>query len=367
MDLYANEWQTFWRVTFPLVFPGILAAALLSFSLSFDDFIITNLNAGQTVTFPMFVWGAAQRGIPPQINVIGTVMFLLALTLVLGRRAGQPPAGDGADALTRSPAGTSRPAQHSPTPRRRRTGSTTRRGRTRRRRSTRHGTPTWSSSAAATAACGPRCSPRSAIPAATCVLLEAGTCGWAATGRNGGFCAASLTHGFGNGLDALARRAGRRCDGSGSGNLDAIEETVADHGIDCDFERTGELERRHRAAPGRGAARAGTARCRPRGHDGRRCSTPDGVRAQVDSPTYLGALCDPTAPPWSSRPGWPGACGRPAWTLGVRIVRGHAGAGPAPARRRGDELCAPPTGDRAGGPGRCSPPTPSRRCCAGCG
>ena len=84
MDLYANEWQTFWRVTFPLVFPGILAAALLSFSLSFDDFIITNLNAGQKVTFPMFVWGAAQRGIPPQINVIGTVMFLLAMLLVLG-------------------------------------------------------------------------------------------------------------------------------------------------------------------------------------------------------------------------------------------------------------------------------------------
>ncbi len=90
MDLYANEWQTFWRVTFPLVFPGILSAALLSFSLSFDDFIITNLNSGQTVTFPMFVWGAAQRGIPPQINVVGTIMFLLALALVvvgeLGRR-----------------------------------------------------------------------------------------------------------------------------------------------------------------------------------------------------------------------------------------------------------------------------------------
>jgi spermidine/putrescine transport system permease protein len=83
MDLYANEWQTFWRITFPLVFPGILSAALLSFSLSFDDFIITNLNAGQEVTFPMFVWGAAQRGIPPQINVIGTVMFLLAMMLVL--------------------------------------------------------------------------------------------------------------------------------------------------------------------------------------------------------------------------------------------------------------------------------------------
>jgi spermidine/putrescine transport system permease protein len=82
MDLYANEWQTFWRVTFPLVFPGILAAALLSFSLSFDDFIITNLVSGQTVTFPMFVWGASMRAIPPQINVIGTIMFLIALTLV---------------------------------------------------------------------------------------------------------------------------------------------------------------------------------------------------------------------------------------------------------------------------------------------
>jgi spermidine/putrescine transport system permease protein len=93
MDLYANEWQTFWRVTFPLVFPGIVAAALLSFSLSFDDFIITNLNSGQTVTFPMFVWGAAQRAIPPQINVVGTVMFLVALGLVLagelGRRRGR--------------------------------------------------------------------------------------------------------------------------------------------------------------------------------------------------------------------------------------------------------------------------------------
>ena len=84
MDLYANEWQTFWRITFPLVFPGILAAALLSFSLSFDDFIITNLNAGRTVTFPMYVWGSAQRDIPPQINVVGTAMFLLAVILVLG-------------------------------------------------------------------------------------------------------------------------------------------------------------------------------------------------------------------------------------------------------------------------------------------
>ena len=83
MDLYASEWQTFWRVTFPLVFPGILGAALLAFSLSFDDFIITNFNSGTTVTFPMYVWGAAQRGIPPQVNVVGTAMFLIAFVLVV--------------------------------------------------------------------------------------------------------------------------------------------------------------------------------------------------------------------------------------------------------------------------------------------
>ncbi len=83
MDLYANESQTFRRVTLPLVMPGILAAALLAFSLSFDDFIITNFNSGSTVTFPMYVWGAAQRGVPPQINVIGALMFLTALVIAL--------------------------------------------------------------------------------------------------------------------------------------------------------------------------------------------------------------------------------------------------------------------------------------------
>ena len=83
MDLYATPSQTFWRVTFPLVFPGILGAALLSFSLSFDDFIITNLNAGNTTTFPMYVWGVAQRGVPMQVNVVGTVMFLISIAIVL--------------------------------------------------------------------------------------------------------------------------------------------------------------------------------------------------------------------------------------------------------------------------------------------
>lgn len=90
-DLYATPWQTFRLITLPLVLPGIVAAALLSFSLSFDDFIVTNFTSGTTVTFPMYVWGAAQRGIPPQVNVIGTAMFAVALLLVvlggtIGRR-----------------------------------------------------------------------------------------------------------------------------------------------------------------------------------------------------------------------------------------------------------------------------------------
>lgn len=84
MDLYATEGQTFRRVTFPLVFPGILGAALLSFSLSFDDFIITNLNAGNTTTFPMYVWGVSQRGVPMQVNVVGTLMFVISIVIVLG-------------------------------------------------------------------------------------------------------------------------------------------------------------------------------------------------------------------------------------------------------------------------------------------
>jgi len=83
MDLYADERTTFWTVTFPLVLPGIVGASLLAFSLSFDDFIVTNFNSGSTVTFPMYVWGAAQRGTPPQINVVGSLMFLVSLAIVL--------------------------------------------------------------------------------------------------------------------------------------------------------------------------------------------------------------------------------------------------------------------------------------------
>ncbi|MEV4040809.1 ABC transporter permease [Streptomyces umbrinus] len=82
-DLYAGPVQTFVRVTLPIAAPGIAAGALLAFALSFDDFIITNFNAGSTVTFPMFVWGSAQRGTPVQINVIGTAMFIVAVLFVL--------------------------------------------------------------------------------------------------------------------------------------------------------------------------------------------------------------------------------------------------------------------------------------------
>ena len=83
MALYADEKTTFWKVTFPLVLPGIVAGALLAFSLSFDDFVITNFTSGQTVTFPMYVWGAAGRGIPPEANVVGALMFCIAVVVVL--------------------------------------------------------------------------------------------------------------------------------------------------------------------------------------------------------------------------------------------------------------------------------------------
>ena len=82
-DLYGSPNQVFWRVTFPLLVPGIVAAALLSFALSFDDFIITNFNAGAAVTFPRFVYTAAARGIPAEANVIASGVFFLAIALVL--------------------------------------------------------------------------------------------------------------------------------------------------------------------------------------------------------------------------------------------------------------------------------------------
>jgi len=83
MDLYANEAETFRRVTLPLVAPGIAGAALLAFSLSFDDFIITNFNSGTTITYPLYVYSRAERGLPAEANVIGVSMFLIAMFVVL--------------------------------------------------------------------------------------------------------------------------------------------------------------------------------------------------------------------------------------------------------------------------------------------
>jgi spermidine/putrescine transport system permease protein len=82
MDLYANESTTFWKVTFPLIFPGILAAALLAFALSIDDYVITLFSAGHTTTFPLWVYGASRIGIPPEVNALGTLFFLTAFGFI---------------------------------------------------------------------------------------------------------------------------------------------------------------------------------------------------------------------------------------------------------------------------------------------
>ena len=79
MDLGANEWATFRKVTLPLIAPAILAALLLCFAISIDDFVVTYFNSGPRTTFPRFVWGAARVGAPPQVNVIGTVIFGVAV------------------------------------------------------------------------------------------------------------------------------------------------------------------------------------------------------------------------------------------------------------------------------------------------
>ena len=82
-DLYANPNQVFWKITFPLLLPGIISAALLSFALSFDDFIITYFNSGSVTTFPKFVYVAAARGVPAEANVIASAVFMLAILIVL--------------------------------------------------------------------------------------------------------------------------------------------------------------------------------------------------------------------------------------------------------------------------------------------
>ena len=84
MDLGASPQRAFWRITFPLILPGILAAWLLSFALSIDDFIITFFNSGSLVTFPLQIFGASRVAIPPQINVLATMLLFLSIALMVG-------------------------------------------------------------------------------------------------------------------------------------------------------------------------------------------------------------------------------------------------------------------------------------------
>jgi spermidine/putrescine transport system permease protein len=90
LDLGATPLVTFRKVTLPLIMPAVMAGALLSFALSIDDFVTTSFNAGQTVTFPLWVYGASRVGVPPQVNVMGTLIFvfgvLLAVFTAVGNR-----------------------------------------------------------------------------------------------------------------------------------------------------------------------------------------------------------------------------------------------------------------------------------------
>ncbi|TCB99926.1 FAD-dependent oxidoreductase [Micromonospora zingiberis] len=177
-----------------------------------------------------------------------------------------------------------------------------------------------------------------ADPGRDVLLLEAGSCGWAASGRNGGFCAASLTHGLANGvhrfpdeIDELERL--------GRENLDAIAATVAEYGIDCDFERTGELAVAVEPYQLEGLAED-VALARRYGHDVSLLDA-DEVRAEVDSPTYLGglwdrdrvAMLDPARLAWGLR--------RACLDLGVRI---HEHTRVTGLRRAGAALHAETTG-----------------------
>jgi spermidine/putrescine transport system permease protein len=82
-DLYADELTTFRKITLPLIMPGVLSAAALAFALSIDDFVVTQFNSGAEVTFPLFIYGASRNGVPVQVNVIGSLIFLIGVGLML--------------------------------------------------------------------------------------------------------------------------------------------------------------------------------------------------------------------------------------------------------------------------------------------
>lgn len=82
-DLGASTWVTFWRVTFPMILPGVVAGALLAFALSVDDFVITQFTSGALQTFPLWIWGATRIGVPPQVNIIGTLIFAIGVAIAV--------------------------------------------------------------------------------------------------------------------------------------------------------------------------------------------------------------------------------------------------------------------------------------------
>ena len=82
-DLGASPWTTFWKVTFPIILPAVFAGLLLAFALSIDDFVVTNFTAGTTVTFPLWIWGSTRVGLPPQVNVMGTLIFLAGVLIAV--------------------------------------------------------------------------------------------------------------------------------------------------------------------------------------------------------------------------------------------------------------------------------------------
>jgi spermidine/putrescine transport system permease protein len=91
MDLGATEWATFRKITLPMIAPGVAAAGLLAAAISIDDYVITSFNAGQTQTFPLFIFGATRQGVPPEVNVLASgllivVLVLMALNVMLQRR-----------------------------------------------------------------------------------------------------------------------------------------------------------------------------------------------------------------------------------------------------------------------------------------
>jgi len=103
MDLGATEWAAFRKVTLPMIAPGVAAAALLAAAISVDDYVITSFNAGQTQTFPLFIFGATRQGVPPEVNVLATgmlviVLVLMGLNVAVQRRLAKRDAAASADA-----------------------------------------------------------------------------------------------------------------------------------------------------------------------------------------------------------------------------------------------------------------------------